>query len=141
MVTLRPNGGSQPPGRCSGVVKTKGVFDSRKERMMELIESTLKLANELDETQPNVIFYLASYLQLPKVRERCKAMLKEAKRRYQAGELIKDGSRRRTLGGCWLDQLTDEERASAHKIRVAFRAATNTEKHDVPKEFLQEIGF
>lgn len=101
------------------------------------LDETFRIAAVIGESDPKNLWHLASFLSLPTVFERRNKMLKEAKKRYESGELVNDGSRRRTLAGCFLSQITKEEIKEAHRIRVIFRQEHGiSDSKYVPKEFL-----
>lgn len=107
--------------------------------MFNLIEETIELSKALNETEPHVIFAINSLLNIPYIYNRRHKMLDEAKRLYANGELIKDGSRPRTLGGCWFVQLQNVHIRMSEKIRRYYRQDTCTPRDQIPTDFLKKL--
>lgn len=100
----------------------------------------LELAEALQETDPYAIFELNSLLNIPYIYNRWRKMIDEAERRfYQQQEMIADGSRRRTLGGCWFIQVSKLHGSMAKTLRNYYRENTNTPKSQIPTDFLKEL--
>jgi hypothetical protein len=93
---------------------------------------THQIAAQLQETTPLVVFKIYSIIQVfgP---DRATAAIPLAQEMYSQEPLIKDGSRRRTLGGCWFKQYSPQELRRACKFRKAMRSQLGLTGHSVPE--------